>query len=74
MTPPRTGAQRQAAHKARQEARGLVKVTAWVPALDAPALLAIAKMWADSYLRQRPAFVSDLPRRKRMTELACKAL
>ena len=30
MTTPRTGAQRQAAHKARMQAAGLVRFTAWV--------------------------------------------
>ena len=30
MTTPRTGAQRQASHKARMQAAGLVRISAWV--------------------------------------------
>ena len=38
MKAPRTGAQRQAAYKARQQAAGLVQFTAWVHPAFIPAL------------------------------------
>ena len=45
MTAPKTPAQRQAAHKARQQAAGLVRVSIWVRAEDAASLLIDAERY-----------------------------
>ena len=46
LTAPKTPAQRQAEHKARQLAAGLVRFKRWVPPGDVPALHEAAAMLA----------------------------
>ena len=60
MTAPRTGAQRQAAHKARQQAAGLVRVAVWVYPDDAEMIRATAALWVDRS-RQPHAKIVRLP-------------
>ena len=42
MPAPQTGAQRQAAHKARMQAAGLVRISVWVDPKNAQALRDLA--------------------------------
>ena len=60
MKAPRTGAQRQAAHKARMQAAGLVRVSVWVPVLDAPSLSAMASLWVELHARKRTPMADTL--------------
>ena len=54
MKAPRTGAQRQAAHKARMQAAGLVRVAVWVYPEDAKWMRATAALWVTNHVRKRP--------------------
>ena len=45
MKTPQTGAQRQAAHKARMQAAGLVRFASWVHPNHAPVLRELIRCW-----------------------------
>ena len=62
MKAPRTGAQRQAAHKARMQAAGLVKFTAWVHADDLPEVRRMMFLLHNTHAERLAKWLADNPK------------